>query len=70
MITQSKSRFFRRNKFDERYEKVIETWIKATDDLTNILMDNMNELNNIYIMTNSGARGSMQQIRQLAGIRQ
>ena len=54
---------------DERYEKVIETWTKATDDLTNILMDNMNELNNIYIMTNSGARGSMQQIRQLAGMR-
>ncbi|MBU5669683.1 DNA-directed RNA polymerase subunit beta' [Peptoniphilus sp. MSJ-1] len=54
---------------EERYEKVIEIWNKATDDLTDDVMDGFDELNNIYIMADSGARGSKNQIRQLAGMR-
>lgn len=54
---------------EERYEKVIEIWNKATDDLTDRLMDGLDPMNNIYIMSLSGARGSVNQIRQLAGMR-
>ena len=54
---------------DERYEKVIEIWNKTTDSLTDILMDGLDPMNNIYIMSLSGARGSVNQIRQLAGMR-
>ena len=54
---------------EERYEKVIEIWNKATDDLTDDVMDGFDALNNIYIMADSGARGSKNQIRQLAGMR-
>ncbi len=54
---------------NERYEKVIEIWNRTTDDLTAILMDGLDPMNNIYIMSLSGARGSVNQIRQLAGMR-
>lgn len=54
---------------EERYEKVIATWTETTDKVTNALMDNLDRLNNIYIMAHSGARGSKNQIRQLAGMR-
>ncbi|NMW85135.1 DNA-directed RNA polymerase subunit beta' [Peptoniphilus sp. AGMB00490] len=54
---------------EERYEKVIEIWNKATDDLTEDVMEGFDALNNIYIMADSGARGSKNQIRQLAGMR-
>ena len=54
---------------EERYEKVIEIWNKATDDLTDDVMEGFDALNNIYIMADSGARGSKNQIRQLAGMR-
>lgn len=54
---------------DERYEKVIEIWNQTTDSLTDILMDGLDPMNNIYIMSLSGARGSVNQIRQLAGMR-
>ena len=54
---------------EERYEKVIEIWNKATDDLTDDVMEDFDSLNNIYIMADSGARGSKNQIRQLAGMR-
>ena len=54
---------------DERYEKVIDIWNKATDDLTDDVMKGFDRLNNIYIMADSGARGSKNQIRQLAGMR-
>ncbi len=54
---------------EERYDKVIQTWTQTTEDVTNALMDNLNELNNIKIMAHSGARGSRNQIRQLAGMR-
>ena len=54
---------------EERYERVIEIWTRTTDELTNILMDGLDPMNNIYIMSLSGARGSVNQIRQLAGMR-
>lgn len=54
---------------EERYEKVIETWTKTTEKVTDALMDNLDRLNNVYIMAHSGARGSKNQIRQLGGMR-
>ena len=54
---------------EERYEKVIETWKVTTENVTNALMSNLGRLNNIQIMAHSGARGSKNQIRQLAGMR-
>ncbi|MEA4846359.1 MAG: DNA-directed RNA polymerase subunit beta', partial [Clostridiaceae bacterium] len=54
---------------DERYEQVIETWKVATEDVTKALMDNLDRLNPVYMMANSGARGSVNQIKQLCGMR-
>jgi len=58
---------------EERYHKVIDIWTNATDtishDLIQVLKTDQNGLNPIFIMANSGARGSEQQIRQLAGMR-
>ncbi|WP_317302195.1 DNA-directed RNA polymerase subunit beta' [Acidaminococcus timonensis] len=55
---------------DERYRKVIAIWDKATEDVANALMKNtMDPFNPVYMMANSGARGNIQQIRQLAGMR-
>lgn len=54
---------------DERYEKVIAAWTKTTDDVTEKLMENLDPLNNINVMAQSGARGSKNQIKQLAGMR-
>ncbi len=54
---------------NERYEQVIKIWNDATDELTNEVMSGFDALNNIYIMADSGARGSKNQIRQLAGMR-
>ena len=54
---------------EERYEKVIETWTETTNKVTDALMDGLERMNNIYIMAHSGARGSKNQIRQLAGMR-
>ena len=54
---------------DERYERVIDTWTKATDNVTNELMKGLNRFNPIFMMANSGARGSKNQIRQLCGMR-
>ncbi len=53
----------------ERYEKVIEIWSKTTDDVADALMDSLGELNNLYIMAHSGARGSKNQIKQIGGMR-
>ena len=54
---------------EERYKEVIETW-KATDDqLTHDLLSGLDKYNNIYMMADSGARGSDKQIKQLAGMR-
>ncbi len=54
---------------NERYQKVIETWNKATEQVTSDLMTHLDRFNPIYMMANSGARGNVQQIRQLAGTR-
>ena len=54
---------------DERYQNVLKVWEKATDDVTAKLQDNLDRFNTIYMMADSGARGSMSQIRQLAGMR-
>ena len=54
---------------DERYQKVINIWNSTSDKVTKALMDNLKLLNPIYMMANSGARGSVNQIRQLAAMR-
>ena len=54
---------------DERYEKVIEKWSKTTEDVANALMDSLDKFNPIFMMADSGARGSKAQIKQLAGMR-
>ena len=54
---------------EERYEHVIKIWNDATEELTDAVMDTFDPMNNIYIMADSGARGSKNQIRQLAGMR-
>ncbi len=54
---------------EERYRAVIDIWSKTTDDVTDALMDGLDAFNPIYMMATSGARGSINQIRQLAGMR-
>ncbi len=54
---------------DERYRLVVSEWEKTTKDVTDALQGCLDEYNPIYMMANSGARGSMNQIRQLAGMR-
>ncbi|MCA1754732.1 MAG: DNA-directed RNA polymerase subunit beta' [Spirochaeta sp.] len=58
---------------EERYNRVVEVWSKANEDLTNTMMSTLKEdrggFNPVYMMANSGARGSRGQIRQLAGMR-
>ena len=56
-------------KITKLYRKVIETWQSANDKITKALMDNLDKYNPIYMMATSGARGSINQIRQLAGMR-
>ena len=54
---------------EERYERVIDKWTKTTEDVANALMDGMSQFNPIFMMADSGARGSKSQIKQLAGMR-
>ena len=54
---------------DERYRLVVSEWEKTTKEVTDALSNCLDEFNPIYMMANSGARGSMNQIRQLAGMR-
>ena len=54
---------------DERYKEVIATWEQADEELTDALLNNLDQYNNIYMMADSGARGSDKQIKQLAGMR-
>ena len=54
---------------EERHSKVIEAWNKANDKITDVLLENLGKYNNIYMMAYSGARGSINQIKQLAGMR-
>lgn len=53
----------------ERYDRVIETWSRAKDEVTEALLTSMDEFNPIYMMANSGARGNESQLTQLAGMR-
>jgi DNA-directed RNA polymerase subunit beta' len=54
---------------EERHEAVVEQWNAATDEVAEAMVNNLDELNPIFMMANSGARGSFKQIRQLAGMR-
>jgi DNA-directed RNA polymerase subunit beta' len=54
---------------EERKEAVVEKWNAATDEVGEAMTENLDELNPIFMMANSGARGSFKQIRQLAGMR-
>ncbi|SCJ88288.1 DNA-directed RNA polymerase subunit beta' [Neobittarella massiliensis] len=54
---------------DERYAKVIEIWDNCTSKVSDALTDNLDQYNPIFMMADSGARGSINQIRQLAGMR-
>jgi len=54
---------------EERYSRVIDIWTKATDQVTKALMDTLDRFNPVYMMATSGARGNIQQLRQLAGMR-
>ncbi len=54
---------------EERYKEVIETWKNTDEQLTHDLLDGLDKYNNIYMMADSGARGSDKQIKQLAGMR-
>jgi DNA-directed RNA polymerase subunit beta' len=53
----------------ERHEQIVNIWTEATETVADAMMDNLRELNPIYMMANSGARGSFTQLRQLAGMR-
>ena len=53
----------------ERYESIIKIWSRATDDVADALMESLGSLNNLFIMANSGARGSKNQIKQVGGMR-
>ena len=54
---------------DERYKTVINIWEKATNDVSKAMEENFDDLNPIYMMVKSGARGNMNQLRQIAGMR-
>ncbi len=54
---------------EERYKEVVETWKQTDEILTKALLDGLDKYNNIYMMADSGARGSDKQIKQLAGMR-
>ncbi len=54
---------------EERKEQVVDIWNEATDRVGEAMLDNLHELNPVFMMANSGARGSFKQIRQLAGMR-
>jgi DNA-directed RNA polymerase subunit beta' len=54
---------------DERHETIVNIWNEATDKVADAMQANLDELNPVFMMANSGARGSFKQIRQLAGMR-
>ncbi len=54
---------------EERYSSIIKIWEKVTNDVTEAMKENFDELNPIYMMAQSGARGNMNQLRQIAGMR-
>ena len=65
------SKNYRRGKLteSERYREVVETWTRIDNRLTDALLKSLDKYNNIFMMADSGARGSNQQIKQLAGMR-
>jgi DNA-directed RNA polymerase subunit beta' len=54
---------------NERHDRAVEKWTAATEEVGEAMQDNLDHLNPIFMMANSGARGSFKQIRQLAGMR-
>src|SRR5690349_2349334 len=54
---------------DERHETIVNIWTEATDEVAGAMENHFDELNPVFMMANSGARGSFKQIRQLAGMR-
>ena len=70
-VVNSITKEYRRGRMteEERYNAVIEAWKEADDNLTEILLKNLDDFNNIKMMSDSGARGSDKQIKQLAGMR-
>jgi DNA-directed RNA polymerase subunit beta' len=54
---------------EERHERIVAIWTEATNEVGDKMMDTLSQVNPIYMMANSGARGSFNQIRQLAGMR-
>ncbi len=70
-IVENMTRMFRRGLMtdEERKDNVIQAWTDANEKITNDLMKNLDKYNNIYMMSDSGARGSKNQIKQLAGMR-
>ena len=54
---------------DERYQSVIKIWEKATDDVKNAMKDTFTPLNPMFMMSDSGARGNLDQLKQIAGMR-
>ncbi len=65
------NKFYRRGQITqaERKQQVLELWTRAADDVANAILENIDNFNPLYMMTNSGARGSKRQITQLAGMR-
>lgn len=54
---------------DGRYRAVVDTWMRTTDDITEALKESLGKYNPVYMMSESGARGNINQIKQLAGMR-
>ena len=54
---------------EERYNAVIKIWSKATDDVKDAMKENFEKLNPVYMMSDSGARGNLDQLKQIAGMR-
>ncbi|MDO9556250.1 MAG: DNA-directed RNA polymerase subunit beta', partial [Coriobacteriia bacterium] len=54
---------------EERHRQIVDVWTKATDDVGDAMAKNFDKFNPVYMMANSGARGNIKQIRQLAGMR-
>ena len=54
---------------EERYNAVIKVWSKATDDVKDAMKDNFEKLNPVFMMSESGARGNLDQLKQIAGMR-
>ena len=54
---------------EERYQNTVAIWTKANDELTDVIQDNLRDYGGIYLMANSGAKGNIAQIKQMAGMR-